>query len=279
MNKNLLKGRTLDEVTRMLRKKTVEIAYHVGNERKAHAGGSLSLIEILSVLYYQVMYINQENPKDHERDRLVLSKGHSCLSLYALLSDLGFIDEKDLMQVRRLDSRLQGHPDMKKTPGIDMTAGSLGNGLGAGVGMALSAKFEKSERHIFVILGDGELNEGVVWESAQTANKFQLDNLTAIVDMNGFQGSGACDEIMPKTNIRKIWEGFGWQVTEVDGHDTNQLFDVLSTVKKNKNGQPNVIIAKTVKGKGVSFMENNNDWHQKALNEDQYIQALKEINA
>lgn len=279
MNENLLRGRNLSDITKMLRRKTVEIAYHVGDDRKAHAGGSLSLVEILSVLYYQVMHINKDNPKDHERDRLVLSKGHSCLSLYALLSDLGFIDESELMQVRRLDSRLQGHPDMKRTPGIDMTAGSLGNGLGAGVGMALGAKFEKSDRHVFVILGDGELNEGVVWESALTANKFHLDNLTAIVDMNGFQGSGACDEIMPKTDIRKVWEGFGWQVTEVDGHDTDQLTRVLTSVKNSRAGQPNVIIAKTVKGKGISFMENNNDWHQKALNEDQYIQALQEIEA
>jgi transketolase len=263
----------------MLRRKTVEIAYHVGNDRKAHAGGSLSLVEILSALYYQVMNINKDNPKDPNRDRLVLSKGHSCLSLYALLSDLGYIDESELLQVRRLDSRLQGHPDMKKTPGIDMTAGSLGNGLGAGVGMALSAKFEKSNRHVFVILGDGELNEGVVWESALTANKFHLDNLTAIVDMNGFQGSGACDEIMPKTNIRKVWEGFGWDVTEVDGHDIEGLTHVLRSIKNNRDGQPKVIIAKTVKGKGISFMENNNDWHQKALSRDQYVQALEEIEA
>jgi transketolase len=266
-----------------LEKKAKEIRYHVaemgfkvGPERKAHPGPALSITDILVTLFYNTMNLDPENPKWEERDKFVLSKGHACLSLYAILADLGYFPIKELTTVRRINSILQGHPDIKKTPGIDITAGSLGNGLGLGVGMALGSQLDKKDNHIFVMIGDGELNEGLIWESAASACKYKLNNLTAIIDKNNFQSCGGTEEVMPFPNIVSRWQSFGWLTKEIDGHNFKDIIDGLKWAKQ-KESQPKVLIANTIKGKGLSFMENDNSWHQKTLSEEQMEIAKQEL--
>ena len=266
----------LEEKARELRYEIVKMSYEVGSERKAHPGPALSITDLVVALFYQVMKIDSKDPAWKDRDRFILSKGHACLALYATLADLGYFPKSNLPTVRHIGSILQGHPDMRKTPGVDMTTGSLGHGLGAGVGMALGTKLDRIDCYIYVQLGDGELNEGIVWEAAECASKYALDNLIAIVDENGFQSCGSTKDIMPLKNIINKWEAFGWITQEIDGHNMKEILSSLYWARK-KEKEPKVIIAHTIKGKGVSFMENDNSWHQKALTLEQMRIAEKEL--
>ena len=267
----------LEDVARELRLKTVEMIWKSGSERKAHPGPALSIADIVTSLYFEVMNIDAKNPLWHKRDRFVLSKGHACPIVYAALAKLGYFDMKHLDTLRHLDSILQGHPDMRKTPGIDFTAGSLGHGLSLGTGMALAGKYiDKKEYYVYVILGDGELQEGLVWEGMMTASKYRLDNLIAFVDCNGWQSCGSIKETMPMDSIRDKWHAFGWNILEIDGHDIKAILSAIDAAKRCKE-KPSVILARTIKGKGVSYMEDDNSWHQKAPDDEQMRIAEMEL--
>lgn len=254
----------------------INMTYRVGPEHKAHPGGALSATDIITALYFDIMNLDPSIPKWKERDRFILSKGHACPALYAALAQRGFFDKKEYDSLRRVDGMLQGHPDMKRIPGVDMTTGSLGHGLAAGLGIALSSRIDKLDFHVFVLIGDGECDEGLVWEAALGASKYKANNLTAIVDVNGLQSCGTSEELLPMEPIIDKWASFGWNVIDIDGHDMNEIVASLELAKR-YTLRPTVIIAHTVKGKGVSFMENDNSWHQRAPNEEQYRQAIKEL--
>ncbi|MBN1445875.1 MAG: transketolase [Candidatus Omnitrophica bacterium] len=241
-----------------------------------HPGGALSAAEIITALYYGEMHVDPKNPQDPDRDRFILSKGHTCPVLYSVLAMKGYFPLEELQTLRKINGRLQGHPDMNKTPGVDSTAGSLGNGLSIGIGMALMAKLDKKSYRTYVLLGCGELNEGLIWEAAMAAAKFKIDNLLAIVDYNRLQLDGTNDEVMPLEPLADKWKAFNWNVITIDGHDFNQILGAFRKAGETVN-QPTVIIANTVKGKGVSFMENKVDWHGKAPNKEQLETALREI--
>ena len=243
--------------------------------KAGHPGGSLSAVEMVTALYFHVLNIDPQNPRWADRDRFILSKGHSCPVLYAALARRGYFDPKELNTLRQYHSILQGHPDMNKTPGVDMTAGSLGNGLSVGVGMALSGKLHHQDYMTYVMLGDGEIQEGMVWEAAMAASHHDLKNLVAIVDQNRLQATGVVKERFDTTPLVGKWEAFGWNVKEIDGHDMWEILTALDTVEK--NGRPTVIIAHTVKGKGVSFAENVVSFHNSTLSQEQYNQALAEL--
>jgi len=242
----------------------------------AHPGPSLSITDILVALYYHQLNINPKNSEDIARDRVVLSKGHGCLSLYAILADLGYYSKDENLKLRKIDSIVQGHPNMKRTPGIDFTSGSLGNGLGAAVGISLSLKIDQINSNIYCILGDGETQEGLVWEAASIASHLKLDNLIAIIDKNNFQSTGSLKDINNMEPLKAKWEAFGWKVLEIDGHNFQEILDSFETASSFKD-TPTAIIAETVKGKGISFMENNNMWHQHGLTKEQCEKALSEI--
>ena len=247
------------------------------NAASGHPGGSLSIADILAVLYFEKMNINPKNPKMADRDRFVLSKGHCAPILYGILAERGFFSTDLCATLRRADSILQGHPDMKGVPGVDMSTGSLGQGISAANGMALSAKLDGKDFKVYTILGDGEIEEGQVWEAAMFAAHYKLDNLVAFLDFNGLQIDGDIREVMNSTPIDKKFEAFNWNVITIDGHDYNQIrnaIDEAHTVK----GKPTIIIAKCIKGKGVSFMENQAGWHGSAPNEEQYKQAIAELD-
>ncbi|MGD9054991.1 MAG: transketolase [Desulfobacterales bacterium] len=241
-----------------------------------HPGGSLSAADIVTALYFRVMRIDPENPDWPDRDRFILSKGHACPVWYAALAERGYFDKAHLKTLRQMGSILQGHPDMNKTPGIDMTAGSLGHGLPAGLGMALSGKLQQKDYHVFVIIGDGESQEGSIWEASMAAPNFKLDNLTAILDYNHLQNDYSVDDIMPIHPVVDKWQAFGWNVIEIDGHNMAQVVGALEKAKAHK-GAPTMIVANTVKGKGVSYMENVCEWHGKAPCQEEADQALKEL--
>lgn len=241
-----------------------------------HPGGSLSATDIVTALYFRIMQINPENPQWQDRDRFILSKGHACPVWYAALAERGYFDKSHLGTLRQLNSILQGHPDMHKTPGIDMTAGSLGHGLSAGVGMALSGKLQQKEFNVWIVIGDGESQEGSIWEAAMSAAKWKLDNLTVILDRNNLQNDNYVDDLMPIEPVADKWRAFGWHVLEIDGHDMKAVVEALETAKAFKN-EPTIIIARTIKGKGVSYMENVCEWHGKAPSSEQANQALDEI--
>lgn len=243
-----------------------------------HPGGSLSIADLLSVLYFEEMHIDPKNPHDPERDRLVLSKGHCAPALYGALAERGYFPAKDCATFRKTGSYLQGHPDMKNVPGIDMSTGSLGQGISAANGMALAGRIDKKNYHVYAILGDGELEEGQVWEAAMYAAHYKLDNLTAFVDFNGLQIDGDIAKVMSPLPIDKKFEAFGWNVICTDAHDPIALSDAIAEAKNTK-GKPTVIIMKSIKGKGVSFMENVAAWHGSAPNEEQYKQAISELDA
>ena len=263
-----------------LEKKALTIRQHIVNmihkAGSGHPGGSLSAVEILTALYFHIMNIRPEEPDWKDRDRFILSKGHSCPVLYAALAEKGYFPVKKLNTLRKIDSILQGHPDMKKTPGVDISSGSLGQGLSVGVGMALSAKLDKKKYHTYVLLGDGELQEGQVWESAMSAAHYKLDNLTAIIDYNGLQVDGKVSEIMEISPVREKWQNFNWDTIEIDGHNFNQILNALAKAKESRS-KPFAIIARTIKGKGVSFMENEVDWHGRSINDKELEIALKEL--
>ena len=263
----------LREIAKNIRKGIIEAVY---SGKSGHPGGSLSIADIMTVLYFYEMNINPENPKDENRDRLVLSKGHCAPALYSTLANRGFFDVEELQTLRKIESRLQGHPDMKKIPGVDMTTGSLGQGLSAANGMAIAGKLDKKDYRVYCIMGDGEIEEGQVWEAAMASNKYKLDNLCVIVDNNNLQIDGTIEEVMSSYPIDEKFKSFGFQVINIDGHNYQEIIDAFD-VARNIKGKPVCIIAKTVKGKGVSFMENKVEWHGKAPNEEQYMQALKEL--
>ena len=242
-----------------------------------HPGGSLSIAEIMTVLYFHVLRLDPKNPDWPDRDRFILSKGHACPAWYACLALRGFFDMKVLSHLREIDYPLQGHPDMRKTVGVDITTGSLGNGLSAGVGMALAAKLDKKDYRVYVLLGDGEIDEGIVWEGAMFANKYKLNNLIAIIDYNKLQLDGPTEEVMPLEPLADKWKAFGWNVSETDGHNITQILSAIERAQSSKD-KPSVIIAHTIKGKGVSFMENNALWHGKPPNEQEFEQAMREIS-
>jgi transketolase len=255
-----------------------DIIHMISVAQAGHPGGSLSSADILTALYFRVMNIDPQNPEWEDRDRFILSKGHACPVWYAALCQRGYFDRSHLDTLRKLNSMLQGHADMRKTPGVDMTVGSLGQGICAGVGMALSARLRKKDYHVWVVVGDGESQEGAVWEAAMSGARWKLDNLTVIVDDNGIQNDTYVVDIMPVESLVEKWKAFNWRVLEVDGHDMQAVVEAMDTALSIK-GEPTVIVANTVKGRGVSFMENNPAWHGKAPNAEQTAQALAEIRA
>lgn len=270
-NKKIAK---LSMIATKIRKHAIEAVYHAAS---GHPGGSLSIADVLAVLYFDVMNIDVQNPNWEDRDRFVLSKGHCSPALYGALAERGFFPVEEIKKFRQIDSFLQGHPDMKGVPGVDMSTGSLGQGICAANGMALAAKLDKKDYRVYAILGDGELEEGQVWEAAMFAAHYKLDNLTAFVDFNGLQIDGNIAEVMSPLPIDEKFQAFGWNVLTIDAHDFNQIEEAIHQAKNTK-GKPTVIILKSIKGKGVSFMENQAEWHGSAPNKEQYEQAMKELN-
>ena len=247
--------------------------------KSGHPGGSLSSMDLMTYLYNVEMRIDPQNPQDPDRDRFVLSKGHVCPAQYAALAMKGFFPMEVLDTLRKEGSPLQGHPSMNKCPGIDISTGSLGQGLACAVGMALAAKLDGKDYRVFCAVGDGECNEGEIWEACGTAHKYKLDNLVVFVDWNNLQLDGTCEEIMPPISLAKKFEAFGFEVYEIDGNDMAQMVDAMDKALAAKNGLPKCIVGKTVKGKGVSYMENQLGWHGMAPNDEQYRQAMEELNA
>lgn len=263
----------LQEKAKEVRKGIIEAVY---SNKSGHPGGSLSIADIMTVLYFNQMNIDEKNPKWEERDRLVLSKGHCSPALYGALAERGFFEKEDLKGFRNINSKFQGHPNMNDVPGVDMSSGSLGQGLSVANGMAISGKLDNKNYRVYCILGDGEIEEGQVWEAAMASNKYKLDNLCVIVDNNNLQIDGTIEEVMSSYPIEEKFRSFGFQIININGHDIEEIikaFDVAKNIKE----KPTCIIAKTIKGKGISFMENQVGWHGKAPNEEQYIQAMKEL--
>ncbi len=263
----------LKEIARRVRTGIITGTYHA---KSGHPGGSLSIADILTYLYFEEMNIDPKNPKWEGRDRFVLSKGHTAPALYAVLAERGYFPREDLSTLRKIDSYLQGHPDMKGTPGVDMTTGSLGLGISAACGMALSAKYKKEDYRIYTVLGDGETEEGQVWEAAMFAAHYDLDNLVAFVDWNGLQIDGKITEVMDPTPHDEKFRAFGWHVISIDAHNFEEIAAALAEARTVK-GKPTAIIARSHKGKGVSFMEDQADWHGKAPNGEQFVAAMKEL--
>ena len=266
----------------MLSEKALEIrlgalkgVYHAAS---GHPGGSLSISDLLAYLYFEEMNIDPKDPKKADRDRFVLSKGHTAPALYAALAARGYFDPAALETLRHIDSFLQGHPDMKHTPGVDMSSGSLGLGISAACGMAISAKLSNESYRVYTILGDGESEEGQVWEAAMFAAHYKLDNLCAFIDWNGLQIDGKVSEVMNPTPLDEKFAAFGWNVVVIDAHDFEQIEAACKAARECK-GKPTAVICKSIKGKGVSFMENQAGWHGKAPNAEQYEQAVKELTA
>ncbi len=245
--------------------------------KAGHPGGSLSIAEILTYLYFKEMNIDPTNPKDPKRDRFVLSKGHAAPALYATLAERGYFSPEELLTLRQIGSRLQGHPDMKNIPGVDMSTGSLGQGISTAVGMALSSKHFGDNYNVYTILGDGEIEEGQVWEAAMFAANKKLSNLTAFIDLNNLQIDGTIDEVNSAKPVDKKFEAFGWHVITINGHDYDAIEAALAEAKT--ADKPVAIIAKTIKGKGVSYMENAVNWHGAAPNDELYAVAMEELNA
>jgi transketolase len=245
--------------------------------RSGHPGGSLSAADIVTALYFHFMRLDPGDEDWPDRDRFVLSKGHACPVWYSALAEKGFFPLEELLTLRQINGRLQGHPDRVKTPGVDMTTGSLGQGLSAGVGMALGLRLQGKKARVYVVLGDGELDEGQVWEAALVAAKYKLDNLLAFVDYNNLQLDGTCDEVLPIEPLADKWRAFNWAVLEMDGNDMRRVLETVERALQIR-GQPTVIIAHTVKGKGVSYMENECDWHGRAPDDGQFAQAMADLD-
>lgn len=265
--------KSLESVAKNIRRSIVSM---ICEAKSGHPGGSLSIVDILTALYYGEMKIDPTKPKMEGRDRFVLSKGHAAPALYAVLAERGYFAKEELMTLRKFGSHLQGHPDMKKVPGVEISTGSLGQGLSVANGMALNAKLFQEEYRVYVMMGDGELQEGQIWEAAMTAAHYKLDNLCAFVDVNNLQIDGSVDVVMGVEPLDKKWEAFGWNVISIDGHNFEEIFSALETAKTCK-GKPTLILAKTVKGKGVSFMENVCGFHGTAPTAEERERALAEL--
>ena len=264
----------LKAIATNVRKGIIEEMY---SAKSGHLGGALSIADILTVLYFNQMNIDEKKPDDPNRDRLVLSKGHASAALYSVLAEKGYFNKELLKTFRKIDSELQGHPDMKRIPGVDMTTGSLGQGLSAAVGMAIASKMDNAGCKIYCIVGDGEIEEGQIWEAAMAASKNKLDNLCVILDNNNLQIDGEIEKVGGMNNITEKFISFGFNTINIDGHNMDSIIDAVTTAKQTK-GKPTIIIAKTIKGKGVSFMENQASWHGKAPNEEEYNLAMEELN-
>lgn len=258
---------------RVLRQDIVKM---LGQAGSGHTGGSLSAADIVACLYFWEMKLDTRNPRWPDRDRFVLSKGHAAPLLYAVLAEKGFFPRKDLAGLRKFGSPLQGHPDMKKVPGVEASTGSLGQGIAWAIGMALAGRLDRKDYRVYALLGDGELQEGMVWEAVMAGAHYQLDNLVAIVDFNGLQIDGRVEDVMSPLPIAAKFGAFGWQAVEIDGHDYRQIMGALNLARETR-GRPTAIVARTIKGRGVSFIENLVDWHGKAPNPEQVAQALAEL--
>lgn len=254
----------------------IDLIETLHQRQTGHPGGSLSLCEILSVLYFEEMNVDPADPKMADRDRLVLCKGHAAPILYRVLAEKGFFPVEEMKTLRCFETRLQGHPCPLETPGVDAATGPLGIGLSAALGMSMALKMNESPARVYAILGDGEINEGTVWEALMAAVKFKADNLCAVLDWNGVQLDGTTEDIMPMGDIPAKFKAFGWNCIEIDGHDLDAVYDAFETAKTVK-GVPTIILAHTVKGKGVSFMEGKNAWHGKAIGDEDYAKAMEEL--
>ena len=263
----------LKEIARNIRKDIVSMIH---TSKSGHPGGSLSAVEILTALYFDEMNIDINNCKMEDRDRFVLSKGHAAPVLYATLAERGYFDKKELLSLRKVGAMLQGHPDMKGTPGVEMSTGSLGQGFSVACGMAMASKLDNAPWRVYALLGDGEVQEGLIWEAAMSAAHYKLDNMVAFLDYNGLQIDGEVEKVMNIGPIVDKFKSFGWNVIEIDGHDFDQIFAALDMAKETV-GKPTMIVAKTIKGKGVSFMENNAGWHGNAPSDNDLERALSEL--
>jgi transketolase len=272
-NKFNLSTAELREMAKNLRRRVITMTATAGS---GHPGGSLSAADIITALYFRILRHDPEDPQWSERDRFILSKGHAAPILYAALAETGYFPVAELETLRKMDSRLQGHPDRNLTPGVEMSAGSLGMGLSFAIGIALAARLDSKTYRTYAFLSDGECEEGETWEAALAATQFKLDNLTAVIDCNGMQLSGWTRDIMNLEPLIRKWQAFGWHVIDIDGHDFDQILAAFAEAKKMKN-KPTVIVARTVKGKGVSFMENNVVFHGKAPTQEEAEKALTEL--
>ena len=257
-----------------LKKNAISMIYKA---QSGHPGGSLSIADFVTACYWHAMDVDPQNPRWVDRDRFVLSKGHTCPAQYAALAMKGYFDMSVLDTLRQEGSILQGHPDMKKCPGIDISTGSLGQGFACGAGMALAAKRDGKDYRVFVVIGDGESQEGEIWEAAQVCNKYQLDKLVVFCDYNNLQLDGTCDEVMPVLDLSKKFEAFGFETYDINGNSMEEIVATLDAIRESKNGKPKFILGRTVKGKGVSYMENVCGWHGKAPNQAEYEQAMAEL--
>ena len=273
MNLPMEKKAQLEQLCKQFRIDLIETLHQ---RQTGHPGGSLSVCEILTTLYFTQMNVDPANPAKADRDRLVLCKGHAAPMLYRVLAEKGFFPVEEMKTLRCFETRLQGHPCPLETPGVDAATGPLGIGLSAALGMAMGLKLDNSDARVYAILGDGEINEGTVWEACMSAVKFKADNLCAVLDWNGVQLDGTANEIMPMGDIRAKFEAFGWNCIECDGHDVSALYDAFEEAKTVK-GLPTIVLAHTVKGKGVSFMEGKNGWHGKAVDDESYAKAMEEL--
>lgn len=263
----------LKEIAQNIRIDIIRAIHAAGS---GHPGGSLSAADIVTALYFREMNIDSKNPKMLTRDKFILSKGHAGPVQYAALAEKGFFPKEDLLTLRKMGSKLQGHPDMKKVPGIEMSTGSLGQGFSVSVGMALANRMDSNEGRIYVLLGDGEIQEGIVWEAAMSAAHYGLDNLTAILDWNGLQIDGKNEDVMTVSPVDEKFKSFGWNVLYIDGHNFDEIVEAFNKAR-NTEGKPTIIIAKTIKGKGVSFMEDNPGWHGKAPSDEEAKKAVEEL--
>lgn len=264
----------LEETALELRRSIIDMIYEAGS---GHPGGSLGIIDVLTCLYYEHMRHDPASPKWDKRDRVIMSKGHCCPALYAVLAKTGYFPEEELKTLRKINSRLQGHPDLRKTPGVEFNGGSEGQGMSGAVGMALAGKIDGSKHRVFCIIGDGENQCGQIWEAAMAASHYRLDNLVGILDRNGLQIDGPTEEIMSVEPVAERWRAFGWHVLEIDGHNYEEILSALEKAQR-VSGKPTMIIAHTVKGKGVSYMEGTLSFHGKAPSKDEIIKAHTEFD-
>jgi len=272
MQNKSLTVKELEARAKVIRRSIIQMLVKAGS---GHPGGSLSATDLVAALYFNILKIDPKNPQWPDRDRFHMSKGHCCPLWYAVLSEIGYFPKEELLTLRQFGSILQGHPD-RKTPGVEAASGSLGQGLSVGLGMSLAAKIDKKDYRVYVLLGDGEVQEGNIWEAAMACGHYKCDNLCAILDFNGCQIDGRCEDIMGIEPLAAKWQAFGWQVIEINGHDMQQILSAYEQAKKNK-GKPTIIIARTVKGKGVSFMEGVVGFHGRAPTAEEAQKALKEL--
>ena len=266
---------SIKDFSKKLKKNILDMALHAGSN-SAHIGGALSLADIVACLYSSIMSIDKNNPTDAFRDRFILSKGHACLILYSALMELCLIYKNEIKNFESDNSDLPGHPVINREKGIEFSNGSLGMGLSVGIGVALALQKKNIKSNVYVAMGDGECNEGSVWEAAMSASNFNINNLIAIVDKNNFQQTGSTNEIMKNDNLKQKWESFGWNVVEIDGHNISEIYN--SFLSKGLKNKPKLVLANTIKGKGFKFSENKNEWHHSIMTQKIYDEALKELN-